>query len=243
MKHRRPAALEFFSLYAFFPHGEHLQRHLTGLIDLPDFFVGRIFQGIDTVSSKHLHIEAIEVFRPGTNKDGLWRYLHVAAPGQVGCQRFPELHAAFIGRRIQNLFSVIGKYISHGPGKGRKGKQIPFPFIPSFHHHPFRQAPPDLFPFSYGIGIAFLVNHIVPAPLPGLHIPLLGQKLIGMLHCNDAVPRFISQLPLGRKPIPFMVNPAGNFFAKLGIKFHVAGHGYLLWIHCALRRKEYRGLF
>ena len=207
---------------AVLSHGEEVRPCAIRFVDFADLIVGWILQGVEAVSSKDLHVEAVNVFGAGTNQDLLRGDVHPAAPRQVSGKRAPQFFAAAARRRVEDFSAVVGKDGAHRPGKGGEGKEIPFPFVPELCLDGRRR-----FPFmrtGRGIGRVLAVRHVASASFPRLDVAFLGQERERMLDGDDARPFLVCNAPLGGYLRPVVIDTPCDRIAQVHIQLHVSVH-------------------
>ena len=89
------------------PKWQKIAADTAGFVDLPDFGIGREFDGIEPILTKNFTDESIEVFRTGTDDDLIGLNVNATVSAQVTAERFPQLLGASIRGLSQNPFPVV----------------------------------------------------------------------------------------------------------------------------------------
>lgn len=127
----------------------------------------------------------------------------MAASGEIGGDRTPQLFAAMVWRRIQDLFSIRRKHAPHRARKDGKGKKVSFSGLALFclragaiHRVAHRMG------IRCSVGIHLAEDDEVSASFPWLHVAFLDKKIIGVCHCDEADALGLCGLPLRGNPAP-----------------------------------------
>lgn len=225
MEYPRTGADELARFYTALPHPELIDRDPVRPIYLLDLLVGRVFQRIDLSLSKHLYIQSIKVLRARPDQDLLGRDAHMTASCKIGGDRTPQLFAAMVRRRIQDLFSIRGKYASHRARKDGKREKVSFSVLALFC---LRAG--DIHRAAHRTGICrSVVIHLteddeVSASFSRLHVAFLDKKIIGVRHRDEADALRLCGLPLRRKLGSVAIDAIRDGITNGKIKGHVGGH-------------------
>ena len=180
-------------------HAKRIDRHAAG--------------GVHAPASEKLDDEPVQVFRACADDDLCGADADAAAAREIIRQRLPQRRAAAVRRLDPQPLPLLGQHApgrarvygegEYRPSHGAGGQSLHARLLRRRHHR------------------AGAVADEVAAALAGLGVALVAQKLVGVLHRNDAQPRLPGQKPLGGQARAEGINAVRDVAAQRPVKLKI----------------------